>query len=66
MNEEERVQSIHHCRWVDEVYILIKKLIKVICPCPWVITDDFLTKHKIDYVAHDNLPYIGADGKDIY
>lgn len=34
------------CRWVDEV----------IPDAPWVITQEFLDKHQIDYVAHDSLP----------
>jgi len=34
------------CRWVDEV----------IPDAPWVITQEFLDKHRIDYVAHDSLP----------
>lgn len=34
-------------RWVDEV----------IPDAPWVLTTEFLDKHKIDYVAHDALPY---------
>ncbi|CAL9096614.1 unnamed protein product [Musa textilis] len=46
MNESERYESLRHCRWVDEV----------IPNAPWVITKDFLDKHKIDYVAHDTLP----------
>ena len=33
-------------RWVDEV----------IPDAPWVLTIEFLDKHKIDYVAHDALP----------
>ena len=33
-------------RWVDEV----------IPDAPWVLTQEFLDKHKIDYVAHDSLP----------
>jgi hypothetical protein len=24
---------------------------------PWVITEEFLDEHQIDYVAHDALPY---------
>ncbi|KAE9461524.1 hypothetical protein C3L33_06571, partial [Rhododendron williamsianum] len=44
--------------WVDEV----------IPDAPWVITQEFLDKHKIDYVAHDSLPYADASGagKDVY
>lgn len=56
MTEHERVQSILHCRWVDEV----------VCPCPWIITIDFLRKHNIDYVAHDAVPYTSAGANDIY
>jgi hypothetical protein len=33
-------------RWVDEV----------IPDAPWVISQEFLDKHQIDYVAHDALP----------
>jgi choline-phosphate cytidylyltransferase len=45
-----------HCKWVDEV----------IMPCPWVLTLDFLDKHNIDYVAHDDIPYGSAGQDDIY
>ncbi|KAK9100936.1 hypothetical protein Scep_024366 [Stephania cephalantha] len=31
--------------WVDEV----------IPDAPWVVTQEFIDKHKIDYVAHDSL-----------
>lgn len=33
-------------RWVDEV----------IPDAPWVINQEFLDKHNIDFVAHDSLP----------
>ncbi|KAK8942232.1 hypothetical protein KSP40_PGU013841 [Platanthera guangdongensis] len=58
MNESERYESLRHCRWVDEV----------IPDAPWVITKEFLDKHKIDYIAHDSLPYADASGagKDVY
>ncbi|URD78131.1 Choline-phosphate cytidylyltransferase [Musa troglodytarum] len=58
MNESERYESLRHCRWVDEV----------IPNAPWVITKEFLDKHKIDYVAHDALPYADASGagNDVY
>ena len=56
MNEFERVEILKHCKWVDEV----------ICPCPWIITIDFLKEHNIHYVAHDDLPYDSAGSKDIY
>ena len=56
MNEFERREILEHCKWVDEV----------ICPCPWIVTVDFLRKHNIHYVAHDDLPYNSAGSSDIY
>ncbi|PGH30747.1 choline-phosphate cytidylyltransferase [[Emmonsia] crescens] len=52
----ERAETVRHCRWVDEV----------IPDCPWIVTPEFLEKHQIDYVAHDDLPYGAAEGDDIY
>ncbi|KAK3028384.1 hypothetical protein RJ639_038058 [Escallonia herrerae] len=46
MTDKERYESLRHCRWVDEV----------IPDAPWVVTLEFLDKHRIDYVAHDSLP----------
>ncbi|XP_044465001.1 choline-phosphate cytidylyltransferase 1-like isoform X2 [Mangifera indica] len=58
MTDAERYESLRHCKWVDEV----------IPNAPWVVTQEFLDKHKIDYVAHDSLPYADASGagKDVY
>ena len=59
MTEAERYESLRHCRWVDEV----------IPDAPWVINQEFIDKHRIDYVAHDALPYADASGagcKDVY
>ncbi|KAG6467024.1 choline-phosphate cytidylyltransferase 2-like isoform X2 [Zingiber officinale] len=58
MTEDERYESLRHCKWVDEV----------IPDAPWVITQEFLDKHKIDFVAHDSLPYADASGagNDVY
>lgn len=58
MTEAERYESLRHCRWVDEV----------IPDAPWVITQDFLDNYRVDYVAHDSLPYADASGagKDVY
>ncbi|CAO2831160.1 unnamed protein product [Amaranthus hypochondriacus] len=58
MNEAERYESLRHCKWVDEV----------IPDAPWVINQEFLDKHKIDYVAHDALPYADTSGScnDVY
>uniref|UniRef100_A0A0D9X4N9 choline-phosphate cytidylyltransferase n=1 Tax=Leersia perrieri TaxID=77586 RepID=A0A0D9X4N9_9ORYZ len=58
MTEDERYESLRHCRWVDEV----------IPDAPWVINQEFLDKHRIDYVAHDALPYADTSGaaNDVY
>ncbi|GAB4847797.1 T-complex protein 1 subunit alpha [Ancistrocladus abbreviatus] len=58
MTDAERYESLRHCKWVDEV----------IPDAPWVINQEFLDKHQIDYVAHDSLPYADASGagKDVY
>ena len=56
MNEHERCEILKHCKWVDEV----------ICPCPWVIDFDFLKKHTIHYVAHDEIPYASEGVEDGY
>jgi len=58
MTSSERYESVRNCRWVDEV----------IEDAPWVIDQEFLDVHKIDYVAHDEAPYEGsAPGQsDIY
>eukprot|EP00897_Mesotaenium_endlicherianum_P003533 jgi/Mesen1/3207/ME000185S02340 len=58
MTEDERYESLRHCKWVDEV----------IKDAPWVVTQEFLDKYQIDYVAHDALPYADASGSssDVY
>ena len=57
MTEYERGESVRHCKWADEV----------ICPCPWVTTLEFVREHEIDYVCHDEAPYMaGGGGGDVY
>lgn len=56
MSQKERCDILRHCKWVDEI----------ICPCPWVITLDFVNANNIDYVAHDDAPYGSAGQEDIY
>jgi len=56
LSATERAESVRHCKWVDEV----------IEDCPWVVTAEFLEKHNLDYVAHDDLPYGADEGDDIY
>lgn len=55
-NEYERKTAVEHCKSVDEV----------ICPCPWIVTVEFMEKNKLDFVAHDEAPYGSAGDDDIY
>ncbi|CAF0916386.1 unnamed protein product [Adineta steineri] len=56
MDEAERYESVRHCQYVDEV----------VTDTPWVIDDEFLTKNKIDFVAHDEIPYESEGRDDVY
>ncbi|XP_074658099.1 putative choline-phosphate cytidylyltransferase isoform X3 [Tubulanus polymorphus] len=56
MNEVERYDALRHCRYVDEV----------LTSAPWNCTPEFLEKYKIDFVAHDDLPYGAGNEDDIY
>ena len=47
MNEEERYEAVRHCRYVDEI----------VKDAPWLLDEEYLGKHKIDFVTHDELPY---------
>lgn len=51
-----RCEAVRHCRWVDEV----------VSDCPWVLTEEFIYKHEIDYVAHDEAPYVASGHEDVY
>jgi len=56
MTDKERYESIRHCRWADEV----------VEDAPWVVNQDFLDLHAIDYVAHGEDMCYDADGNDTY
>lgn len=56
MTDVERYEAIRHCRYVDEI----------IRDAPWQITDEFMEKHKIDFVAQDSTPYVSDDCDDLY
>lgn len=56
MNEDERYDAIIHCRYVDEV----------VRNAPWTLSPEFLAKHRIDFVAHDDIPYSSAGSDDVY
>ncbi|KAG5327591.1 PCY1B cytidylyltransferase, partial [Pseudoatta argentina] len=56
MTDLERYDAVKHCRYVDEV----------VRDAPWELDDDFIKKHKIDFVAHDDIPYVTDDSSDVY
>ncbi|XP_066501682.1 phosphate cytidylyltransferase 1B, choline b isoform X2 [Hoplias malabaricus] len=56
MTEAERYEALIHCRYVDEV----------VRNAPWSLTPEFLKKHRIDFVAHDDIPYTSAGSDDVY
>ncbi|XP_031440065.1 choline-phosphate cytidylyltransferase B isoform X2 [Clupea harengus] len=56
MTEDERYEALRHCRYVDEV----------VRDAPWSLSPEFLEKHKIDFVAHDDIPYSSAGSEDVY
>ncbi|KAL7853663.1 hypothetical protein AOLI_G00205070 [Acnodon oligacanthus] len=56
MTEAERYEALIHCRYVDEV----------VRNAPWTLTPEFLKKHRIDFVAHDDIPYTSAGSDDVY
>ncbi|KAI7906353.1 choline-phosphate cytidylyltransferase B [Cokeromyces recurvatus] len=56
MTDKERYESVRHCKWVDEV----------IEGAPWIVTQEFLDKYQIDYVAHDAEPYQSTESGDVY
>lgn len=51
-----RYDRVRHCRYVDEV----------VKDAPWVIDQEFLIRNKIDFVAHDDLPYKFEGQEDVY
>ena len=59
MNDEERVEIVKSCRWVDEV----------ITHVPYVMNDEYLdylfTNYKIDYIVHGDDPCI-VNGRNVY
>lgn len=57
MTDAERYEGVRHCRYVDEV----------VRDAPWILDDKFLEDNKIDFVAHDDIPYaMGSESDDVY
>ncbi|KAG1218924.1 hypothetical protein G6F35_007923 [Rhizopus arrhizus] len=56
MTDIERYEAVRHCKWVDQV----------IPDAPWIVDQEFLDHHKIDYVAHDAEPYQSKESGDVY
>ncbi|XP_012281517.1 choline-phosphate cytidylyltransferase A isoform X2 [Orussus abietinus] len=56
MTDAERYDAVRHCRYVDEI----------VRDAPWELDDDFIASHKIDFVAHDDIPYMTDSGSDVY
>lgn len=56
MNEAERYDAVRHCRYVDEL----------VQNAPWSLSPEFLEMHRIDFVAHDDIPYSSAGSDDVY
>jgi cytidyltransferase-like protein len=56
MTDVERVESVKHCRYVDEV----------IPNAPWVVDKNFMLEHGIEYIAHGEDASLDENGKDVY
>lgn len=56
MNEKERVETVKHCRWVDDI----------IFPAPWYPTLEFMDEHGLDFIAHDIIDYGAPGAVDVY
>ncbi len=58
LNQQERAESVKHCKWVDGVIEQV----------PWTITADFLAKHQIDGVCHNpgEYPNLITGETDVY
>jgi choline-phosphate cytidylyltransferase len=52
----DRLEAARHCRWVDEI----------VADAPWVIDQAFVDRYQIDYVAHDEDPYVSSGHEDVY
>lgn len=58
MTHHERSQVVKDCRYVDQI----------VENAPWEIDDTFLNHHRIDWVVHEDVPYVlgASNGNDVY
>ncbi|KAA1069751.1 hypothetical protein PGT21_030838 [Puccinia graminis f. sp. tritici] len=56
LTSAERYESVANCKWVDQV----------IEDAPWQVDAAFFEKYQIDYVAHDEEPYVSVNSDDVY
>lgn len=56
MTEAERAEQVLHCRYVDQVVVR----------SPWVLTQEFLDEHEIDFVVHGEDNSYDESGNDAY
>ncbi|KAM0686240.1 choline-phosphate cytidylyltransferase [Conglomerata obtusa] len=55
LTDKERYETVRHCKYVNEI----------IEDAPWVVDMSFITKHEIDFIAHDDIPFM-YDNRDVY
>lgn len=53
--DKERYETVRHCRYVD----------MIVEDAPWIVTDEFIKLHNIDFIAHDDIPFL-HNGTDVY
>ena len=66
---ENNLLNIVNGKYIFGLKMLLKyffRVDEVICPSPWFLTEKFLEDNKIDYVAHDDMPYVSAGVDDVY
>ncbi|RWV88248.1 hypothetical protein GW17_00049682 [Ensete ventricosum] len=57
MTEAERYESLRHCKYVLSCFTSYYRWVDEVIPdAPWVLNQEFIDKHNIDFVAHDSLP----------
>nr|CAI5838461.1 unnamed protein product [Callosobruchus analis] len=55
MTEDERYEALRHCRYVDEI----------VRDAPWELDEEYVRWHKIDFIAHDDIPYGSDESQDV-